>query len=1117
MPQTTKTIVFQVAAQPPPVTAPSWFTSLPYLQWTPVAAGVTNNLSPEFNNTTLAAWQRGKAIKEEVPPPPYQGNQSPDDIIQAGNGAAIDQTAKEMWLVANGGHSGYQGNESYRLVLNTATPYWQRVTDPTPFADLNWHFDTDPVTQPEQNQYWSRNQLLDPGNGFLASGGRTWNGPTAGSTYQIQDYPSCAGDGASTNTSRQQWRPWTITNLNDINDRPRTMHTVHTPWHANGKVWFPLQNSVDDGTGPSHNVVLSFNSTAVKAGTIPRPFSPGRDVWDYYRTVTELGTSGNLMGCSAFDSSTNRVWYHASNEPTFYSVNTNPGTEGTYRAYVDPNTINSRYTIAASAICPVAGRRLWVVLCTDANHNNGIRVFNLDLLEAAAVGSAVTTSMVQAIDNVPTIANKSWNWNHPVAGDQKKGWGMVWHEPNKAFLLYSCDDMNDGTARSRNLRRLTPPLVNDAYDPNGTWVCDEVEITGTLPTFVTGAPGSTSRSISGCSFTRFNIINDMGNGESMLVQQGNYDTPCFVCRLPNSRLPSYPTTLAPANYVVFNDGGLSGGNVGEIVVANIAAAVTAVQPGQVIELRNRVAGAATWAQVINLNKSGTASQPITLRVREGDSVRLKASGTLLSITGSYTVVRGNTTGRLGLELGDPAEWVVSPPSTTNNGQGYTQTNGLYVQSCSNVLIENSTIHGAKQYYANVLHGTASNIIMRNCEFSKHGTIQRASGGNSGDTLNVSSKRVLLEDCDFSLGGHNNIFVAGPYFVARRCTFDGNWVGQGTDYTGCRPADFGGGTTSNRIPESAWPGEYGPQLIEDCIIKNAGTSQNDTVGGPANNDPGHKLESYRPIFRGNFYYDNRSQIWQGPGYGGLGASATGEVMSRGYLYHNTSYSSGGVWRNISSTLAEYSDDQREYRLVNNVFALLGNGRPNTGEAQDVNVVKWDDKTPLGGYTNGWKGSVWRDNIFSGPATLKNFQLTQSTSKPVTDSTFWPQNIYRNTVEPTINFANAAARTRAGFAITSGPGFQDAVALTTTTSAGSGTSLAVADAGYFYDGWGITGETGDYIKVGSNAPVKITAANWTTNTLTLASSITWGNGDAVYFAGNDKTNNAGTLFDNRGAAQ
>ena len=78
----------------------------------------------------------------------------------------------------------------------------------------------------------------------------------------------------------------------------------------------------------------------------------------------------------------------------------------------------------------------------------------------------------------------------------------------------------------------------------------------------------------------------------------------------------------------------------------------------------------------------------------------------------------------------------------------------------------------------------------------------------------------------------------------------------------------------------------------------------------------------------------------------------------------------------------------------------------------------------------------------------------------------------------------------------PAIGAGVALTTVAAgdAGSGTSLIVHNAHGLQPGW--AGTQGDWIRVGSTNTVQITAINYTTNTLTLASSISRSSGDPVY---------------------
>lgn len=71
-----------------------------------------------------------------------------------------------------------------------------------------------------------------------------------------------------------------------------------------------------------------------------------------------------------------------------------------------------------------------------------------------------------------------------------------------------------------------------------------------------------------------------------------------------------------------------------------------------------------------------------------------------------------------------------------------------------------------------------------------------------------------------------------------------------------------------------------------------------------------------------------------------------------------------------------------------------------------------------------------------------------------------------------------------------------ALTTVAGSdtGTGTSLKVVDANYFQPGW--AGVDADWIKVGTAAPVQITAIDYATNTITISASISRASGNAVH---------------------
>ncbi|MBA1443488.1 MAG: right-handed parallel beta-helix repeat-containing protein [Gammaproteobacteria bacterium] len=70
------------------------------------------------------------------------------------------------------------------------------------------------------------------------------------------------------------------------------------------------------------------------------------------------------------------------------------------------------------------------------------------------------------------------------------------------------------------------------------------------------------------------------------------------------------------------------------------------------------------------------------------------------------------------------------------------------------------------------------------------------------------------------------------------------------------------------------------------------------------------------------------------------------------------------------------------------------------------------------------------------------------------------------------------------------------LTTAAGSGSGTTLVVDDAGYFYDGFGIDGEAGDEIQLqGSNETAIIVGINYVSHTITLDRALSWNAGQGV----------------------
>lgn len=107
-------------------------------------------------------------------------------------------------------------------------------------------------------------------------------------------------------------------------------------------------------------------------------------------------------------------------------------------------------------------------------------------------------------------------------------------------------------------------------------------------------------------------------------------------------------------------------------------------------------------------------------------------------------------------------------------------------------------------------------------------------------------------------------------------------------------------------------------------------------------------------------------------------------------------------------------------------------------------------------------------------------------------------WKASVEPTAQWGLPSFNVNTYFLTSSSVGYQDSSVLTTATNSGvNSTTLIVADAGYFCDGFGLI--AGDTIYV-NGVEASITSVNYDTNTLTLESPISWTNGAGIKYLPN-----------------
>ncbi len=90
-------------------------------------------------------------------------------------------------------------------------------------------------------------------------------------------------------------------------------------------------------------------------------------------------------------------------------------------------------------------------------------------------------------------------------------------------------------------------------------------------------------------------------------------------------------------------------------------------------------------------------------------------------------------------------------------------------------------------------------------------------------------------------------------------------------------------------------------------------------------------------------------------------------------------------------------------------------------------------------------------------------------------------------------------------------------TITTATGKGTTFTVADPNYFYDGYGISGETGDTIKTSAGQTATITDMDYVTGAVTVNAEISWTQGDGIALAYNGSAPDIGAYeFDSADTA-
>jgi hypothetical protein len=312
-----------------------------------------------------------------------------------------------------------------------------------------------------------------------------------------------------------------VTGAVNSDGRPRSMHTAAFPVSGDGRIWFGYENAFSSGNGGSMPAMFSFNYNhsallAARAAGIPLAWDGGMGPWASLGPVSDTGSGISMdtangaasFGCACWDRIGHKVWNFGglgSDRTRTYVwwLSTSGSTLGQSGSYV----LNSGNPYA-DFIWAVCVYDLGIIVASDSAHGRLI-VFDLK-----NVGGS----------NWYTIVNTS--------GTGYYGGGVSGPFPGAAYIAANHTiAVGDPANIGNTIYRLAVPTTTNSagttvYNPSGTWVWSTINPGGAVITF----PNDNK------TYSKFNIIENMGDGSSALVYCGGVSAPTYVYKVPVSGL-----------------------------------------------------------------------------------------------------------------------------------------------------------------------------------------------------------------------------------------------------------------------------------------------------------------------------------------------------------------------------------------------------------------------------------------------------------------------------------------------------------------------------------------------------------------------------------------------------
>ncbi|MDT8071001.1 MAG: hypothetical protein ROO76_22810 [Terriglobia bacterium] len=429
-----------------------------------------------------------------------------------------------------------------------------------------------------------------------------------------------------------------------------------------------------------------------------------------------------------------------------------------------------------------------------------------------------------------------------------------------------------------------------------------------------------------------------------------------------------------------------------------------------------------------------------------------AGDTCLVYAGSYagwTQPNSGSAGKLITFQANSGDTVNITGGVTISGRSYIRITGFHFTgggvtgnnaSTHNQIDHNTFVTTGFNISSGQGSGGSDNIISYN-------TVTFASSSNNSRGFNVYGDRNLLEHNEVSGGGGDCFNVGGSNVVVRN-----NYCHDQNGATSGEHIDFVQviGGTAPTLQYSLIENNIEQNCINDAgnchflMIRASGGQVADTL-----------------IARHNFVYSLDGS------FGGIGYHADGTAtVPNAHVYHNTVATEAKLGSGSTGPCANF--DSGYGVALNNICYNTAAG-PYTpiyfgqGGLSNGNIA----------YTDGYSG-YWN-------------------SPYSTEATY---NTLKNQNPDFANYPTDASLQ------TGSPAIEAGVALTTVSSGCGSSSLVVTDARFFQPGWGPDNAKvqADRVRVGSSATAQITSINYSTSTLTLASSISCSAGDPVWLYSN-----------------